>query len=178
MKNMKTLTILLVLLGATSGAQQSTPSLDPGLKRIVHIGIITRDVEATSKRWAAAFGVEPSFKVTRPGAAVHLTHRGHPSTAQAKIGIVKLDQFFVEIVQPLGPDSSWQEFLDAHGEGVHHIAFEIADLDGTVKHFENLGMPVQQQGRTTGDDGSYTYLDSKAALGLNLEFLARDLPKR
>ena len=175
---MKKLTILLVLLGATSGAQPPVPAPEPGLQRVTQICIVTRDIEATSKRWAAVLGVAPpSIKITRPGPEVRVMYRGRPSTGQARIASIRLGQVSLEILQPVGPDTSWREFLDANGEGVQHIAFGVADLDGTVKRFASMGMPVMHQGRLDGDNGNYTYFDSKSALGVTVELLNSDAKK-
>lgn len=46
------------------------------------------------------------------------------------------------MIQPLGGDTSWQQFLDKNGEGVQHVAFQVADLDTTIKGFVDSGMPV------------------------------------
>ena len=176
---MKCAIILSALLGVAASAQQPVADPDPGLKTVVQVAIVCRDIEATSKRWAAALGVAvPSIKLTKPGSEVREVYRGRPSTGQAKIAVIRLGQVALELMEPVGPDTSWRESLDANGEGVQHLAFQIADLDKTVKRFESLGMPVVHQGRFDGDNGSYSYLDSKRALGVTVELLVRDPPKQ
>ncbi len=171
-------TFLVVLLGVIAGAQQQTPALDPGLQRVTQICIVTRDIEATSKQWAAVLGVAPPFiKITRPGEEVRVVYRGRKSTGQARIATMRVGQVSLEILQPVGPDTIWREFLETKGEGVQHIAFSVADLDGTVKHFTNLGMPIVHQGRLDGDNGYYTYFDSQKALGVTVELLNSDAKK-
>ena len=91
------------------------------------------------------------------------------------------DSLLSQSSDPSGIQSSHsqrtRESLDANGEGVQHLAFQIADLDKTVKRFESLGMPVIHQGRFDGNNGSYSYLDSKRALGVTVELLHSD-PKK
>jgi catechol 2,3-dioxygenase-like lactoylglutathione lyase family enzyme len=173
---MNKLAILLLLTGTLAGALQSpTDAPDPGLKSIVQIAIVTRDVEATTKRWAAALGVPaPRITLTRPGHEVKVTYRDRPSEGQARIAFFRAGQVGLEIMQPVGPDTSWMEFLNANGEGVQHIAFQVTDLDKSVKRFEDLGMPVVHRGRYDADNGSYLYLESKRALGVTLELLYSD----
>lgn len=175
---MKNWLILILLLGAIAGAQQPAVVLDPGMQRATQICIVTRDVEATSKQWAAVLGVAPpSIKITRPGEEVRVVYRGRKSTGQARIATIRVGQVTLEILQPVGPDTIWREYLETRGEGVQHIAFSVTDLDGTVKHFAELGMPVVHQGRLDGDNGYYTYFDSQKALGVTIELLNTDVKK-
>ena len=78
-------------------------------------------------------------------------------------------QATLELIEPIGGPSTWQEFLDEKGEGVHHIAFMVQGTDDVVTFLEGKGIPVVQQGVYTG--GMYTYVDSKPALGIILELL-------
>jgi len=143
------------------------------MKRVVQIAIVTRDVEASSKRWAAALGVAPSpIRTTKPGPEVKEVYRGKPPTGQARIVNFRLEGVSLEIIEPVGPDTSWREVLDQKGETLHHIAFNVQDVAGTVKHFESLGIPVVHQGLYDGLNGSYTYLDSARSLGVIVELLS------
>jgi 4-hydroxyphenylpyruvate dioxygenase-like putative hemolysin len=80
-----------------------------------------------------------------------------------------MGQVSLELIEPFGGPSIWQEFLDAQGEGVHHIAFQIKGTDEVTTYLEGKGIDVVQQGRYTG--GMYTYTDSAPALGVILELL-------
>jgi methylmalonyl-CoA/ethylmalonyl-CoA epimerase len=148
---------------------------DPGFKSIVQIAIVCRDIDATAKRWAALLGVDPPKSFTiNPGLKSKMTYRGQPSDANCKLAFIKTDSCQIELIEPLGPGSSWQEALDENGESVHHIAFQVKDLNGSLQTCTELGMPVFHQGRFDGNDGSYAYLDSKKQLGVTVELLHRD----
>lgn len=176
---MKKLAILLAVLGGVAGAQQPLADPDPGLKTVTQVCIVCRDVDACSQRWAAALGVAPpSIKITKPGPEVKELYRGKPSTGQARIAVIRLGQVSLELLQPVGPDTSWKEILDQKGETVHHIAFGVQDVDKTVKRFESLGMPVVHQGRFDGDNGTYTYVDSARSLGVIIELLHYEVPPK
>jgi catechol 2,3-dioxygenase-like lactoylglutathione lyase family enzyme len=168
---MKTTALLLASLCAIASAQD-VPYHDPGMKAVVQVAIVCRDVEATSKRWAAVLGVDPpQISTTKPGHEVKVVYRGHPSEGQAKLAFIKLGQVTLELIEPVGGDTSWKQFLDSQGEGVQHIAFQIQDLDRTVKSFDSIGIPILHQGRYDSDTGAYVYVDSGKALGVTLELL-------
>lgn len=62
----------------------------------------------------------------------------------------------------MGGLSTWQEFLETKGEGVHHIAFQIQGMDEQVAILKKKGMPLVQRGDYEG--GCYAYVDSALSL--------------
>jgi catechol 2,3-dioxygenase-like lactoylglutathione lyase family enzyme len=170
------LVCLLVLLSPAKA--QEAPYQDPGIRRFVQIAIVCRNVEASSKRWAALLGVPaPRIAVTRAGKEVQEMFRGRPSEGQIKIAYFNLPNVALELMEPVGGDTSWKEHLDKHGEGVHHVAFRVEDLDRSLEQCERLGYPVLHRGRFDRLDGTYVYLDSQEALGVTVELLHYDQKK-
>lgn len=161
---------------AAGGALQSpVEPPDPGMKTLVQVAIVTRNAEATAEQWAAVLGVPvPKITLTRPGHEVKVVYRGKASGGQAKIAFFRLGQVALEILEPVGEGTSWREFLDRHGEGVQHIAFQVTDLEGSLRRMERLGLPVLHRGRYDADNGTYVYLDSEKPLGVTLELLHSD----
>ena len=174
---MKRLAFLLTLVPFMASSQ-SPAYHDPGMTVVTQVAIVCRDIEATSKRWAAVLGIDsPQIRSTKPGREVNMMFQGRPSNSQAKLAFIKLGQVTLELIQPVGSDTSWQQFLDANGEGVQHIAFQVADVDKTVRAFADDGMPVLHQGRYDDGSGTYTYVDSAKRLGVTLELL-HSAPKK
>ena len=174
---MKKLMFVLAVLPAIAPAQ-GPAYRDPGLKVVTQVAIVCRDIEATSKRWAAVLGVDPpQIRTTKPGHEVKVIFRGRPSEGQAKLAFIKLGQVTLELIQPVGGDTSWKQYLDTNGEGVQHIAFQVADMDKTIQSFGDSGMAVLHQGRYDDDSGAYVYVDSAKALGVTLELLRPDAKK-
>ncbi len=146
---------------------------DPGLRRVAQVAIVCRNVEACSTRWAAIFGLPApgEFVTTKVGHEVRMVYRGKPSDARVKMAFLKADNVQLEFLQPVGGDSAWQEGLDKRGEGVHHLGFEVRDLERTISAFKKQGIGVLQRGRYDSDDGTYVYLDSAERLGIIVELL-------
>ncbi|HEY1922310.1 MAG TPA: VOC family protein [Tepidisphaeraceae bacterium] len=146
-----------------------------GCKTIIQIAIVCRDIETTAKRWATLLGVDPPKSLsTDPGHACNMTYRGKPSNAQCKLAFLETGACQLELIQPLGPGSSWQQQLDQFGESIHHIAFQVKDIDGSLRACREMGMPVLHQGRFGSNDGGYAYLDSQSQLGAVIELLHSD----
>ena len=165
-----------VLFGMAAPALQSpVEPPDPGMKTLVQVAIVSRNAEATAKQWAALLGVPmPKITLTRPGHEVKVIYRGRPSEGRAKLAFIPLGQVTLEIIEPVGADTSWKEFLDKHGEGVQHIAFQVKDLEGSLRRLEKLGLTTLHRGRYDSDNGTYVYVDSQKALGVTLELLHSD----
>ena len=167
--------LFLIAVAAMAVPAEGPSYHDPGLKAVVQVAIVCRDIEATSRRWAAVLSVDPpQIHLTKPGREVKAMYRGHPTDGQAKLAFIKAGQVTLELIQPVGQDTSWRQFLDEKGEGVQHIAFQVANLDRTVKGFAETGTPVLHRGRYDDDSGSYVYVDTAKALGVTLELLHSD----
>lgn len=148
---------------------------DPGLKKVIQIAIVVRDIEAASRHWSDVLGMPvPEIRTTRPGHEVKMIYRGKPSEGQVKLTFFNLGQVVLELLQPVGEGTSWKEILDKKGEGVHHLGFQVVDPDKTTQALEKEGYPVIHRGRYDSDDGDYIYFDSQKALGVLIEALHSD----
>ncbi len=165
---------LLVVFTANSAAAQGKYH-DPGLKKVIQVAIVVRDIEASSKRWSEVLGMPvPPIQTTKPGHEVKVIYRGKPSEGQAKLTFFNLRQVVLELIEPVGEGTSWKEFLDKKGEGVQHLGFQVVDPDKAVQALEKEGMPVLHKGRYDSDDGTYIYMDSQDPLGVVIELLHSD----
>lgn len=174
---MKTLVMVCGMLAAMSrsGSCQEKGYRDPGMNKIVQVAIVCRDLEACSQRWATVLGMKaPEIATTVPGREAKLMFRGKPSDGRVKLAFFNTGQAVLELLQPLGGKTAWQEHLDRYGESVHHIAFQVQDLEKTIQSLEQQGMPVIHRGRYDSDDGTYAYVDSKDQLGVMVELLHSD----
>jgi methylmalonyl-CoA/ethylmalonyl-CoA epimerase len=167
--------IPLILLGAAAASAQNY--VDPGMKKVVQVAIVCKDIEACSKHWAAVLGVDvPKITITRPGHEVKLIYKGKISDGQAKLAFFNEGQVTLELTQPVGGPTSWKDGLDKNGESVHHIAFEVQDLEKTIESFVKQGMGVIHRGRFDKENGDYVYVDSQKQLGVTVELLHHDAP--
>ncbi|MFQ3668242.1 MAG: VOC family protein [Fimbriimonadaceae bacterium] len=141
-----------------------------GNNSIAQIAIVVRDIEQAAKRWADLFGTEvPTPITTQPGLSVHQTYRGKPSDAQAKLAFLNLGNIQIELIQPLGGDSSWQQVLDEKGEGVHHIGIWVENAAASQGFLSERGVEVLHRGDM--GDGQYVYFDTAEKYGVMIELL-------
>ncbi len=143
-----------------------------GSTTVAQIAIVVHDIEEAAKRYSAILGLPvPNFITTQPGDEVNMTFRGQPSNAQCKLAFFSLGQVQLELIQPLGGQSTWQEALDRKGEGVHHIAFWVEGMQRSVDFLKQHEIPMIQRGDM--GEGQYAYFDAEPQLGVVLELLER-----
>ena len=132
--------------------------------KIVQIAIVVRDVEKYAKNYAEFFGVEvPEIIISETEDKAKTRYHGRPTKARVKQAFFRFDNTRIELLEPVGGPSTWKDFLDSNGEGVHHIAFEIKDMDDQIAEMNDRGVTLIQQGRWTDySGGRYAYFDSKA----------------
>jgi 4-hydroxyphenylpyruvate dioxygenase-like putative hemolysin len=82
----------------------------------------------------------------------------------------------LELIEPLGGASVWQEALDAKGESVQHIAFWVEGMQRSVDFLKSHGIPMVQRGDM--GEGQYAYFDAEETLGVTLELLERKRESR
>ena len=144
-----------------------------GSTTITQVGIIVRDIEAKARAWAEVLGLPvPEIMITDAYERAQTEYNGKPSNAQAKLAFFHLGQVDLELIEPVGKPSTWQDQLDEHGDSLHHLAFEIKGMPEKVAYLEAKGLPLVQRGEYPG--GRYAYINGNAQLGAILELLEND----
>jgi 4-hydroxyphenylpyruvate dioxygenase-like putative hemolysin len=144
-----------------------------GNNKMVQVGIIVKDIEKTAADYAEFFGIDtPSVQITDGYDKAETEYKGKPSEARAKLAFMDFGSLQVELIEPDEHPSTWREYLDEHGEGVHHIAFFIKDTKEKVAALNAKGFPLDQKGEYTG--GRYSYVNTKSALKTMIELLEND----
>ena len=139
---------------------------------ICQVGFIVHDIESTAQKFCEVFGFPKPQIFSTPGyEQVKTTYMGQPSEATAKLAFFSAGQLQIELIEPDEKPSVWRDFLDQHGEGVHHIAFRVENTGKATDYLAQHDIGVLQQGLYSDASGMYTYLDSTPVLGVMLELL-------
>ena len=142
------------------------------MRRVVQIGIVVRDIVRASAIWAKLLGMDaPTPVETEEADVTNMTYRGKTSPGRAKLAFFALEDITIELIEPINGPSTWKDFLDRHGEGIHHIAFNVEDMGRSVEGLKGIGIGIEQKGDFTG--GCYAYTDPSSKLGVILELLAK-----
>jgi methylmalonyl-CoA/ethylmalonyl-CoA epimerase len=143
-----------------------------GSTTLAQVALVVHDIEKSSRLYADIFGMPvPEIITIDPGQDVSMTFKGQPSNAQAKLAFFQLGQVQLELIQPLGGESTWQDVLDRKGESLHHIAFWVEGMQASVDFLKERGIPMIQRGDM--GPGQYAYFDGEGPLGITLELLEK-----
>ncbi len=137
---------------------------------LCQIGFVAKDADRIARKLSEITGLDASAPVITDDFEKARTHyRGKPSPAKAKLIFFNMGQVSIEIIEPIGGPSTWREFLDKNGDGVHHIAFAVKDADRSAERLSAEGIPAVQSGVFEG--GKYVYLEGEKELGVIFELL-------
>ncbi len=139
---------------------------------ISQVAIVVKDLDATMKTLYETLGWGPWNVYEHKPPALHETHlRGEPTKFTMLGAECQVGGIVVELLQPLEGPSIYKEWLEKHGEGLHHIACMMhtaEDSDEFKKQFGRRGVGVAMGGRI-GDTIEFYYLDSEPLLKFVLE---------
>ena len=140
----------------------------------IQINIVVRDIEKAARKWGELLGIPtPEIRVNHLEGGENYTYRGQPVSCDLKVADIPMNGFVIELHEPIGGPSSFQEFLDKHGNGVHHIDFEVGERrDEVIQELSEAGYDTN---RTLGiyPGSSWTIVDSEDDLGVNLNIKPR-----
>ena len=128
------------------------------IKKVHHIGIAVKDLKESVALFEKLLGVKahitevPSQKVTEAG---------------FKVG----DDVEIDLLEAMGPDSAVGKFLESRGEGLHHIALEVDDVDAELKTMEEKGVRLIDKEGREGVAGQIGFLHPKSVNGVLVELV-------
>jgi methylmalonyl-CoA/ethylmalonyl-CoA epimerase len=148
-----------------------------GTTTLAQVALVVKDIEATIKNYAAVLNLPiPEIIVLPPGLEANQTYLGKPSNASAKLAFFQLGPVQLELIEPIGDESSWKDVLDRKGEGFHHLAFWVNDMQQRVDFLREQGIHMVHRGDM--GEGQFAYFDAEKTLGVTLELLEQKREKR
>lgn len=149
-----------------------------GFGSVDQVAVVVRDLDAAMERYVNEFGIGPwSVYTFGPDWIRGMTFRGREQGYAMKLALADVGGTMYELIEPIQGPNSYEEFLNEHGEGLHHLGYFVNDLDAAIHHMEGKGYSLLQSGRGIGtaDDGGYAYFETEGALGCIVE--AIELPQ-
>lgn len=127
------------------------------MEKLEHIGIAVKDLGQANKTFALLLGQE-HYK-TEEVASEGVT------TSFFKVGDVK-----IELLESADENSTIARFINKRGEGLHHLAFAVDDIEKSIQKYEALGFEmVNRQPRRGADNKMVVFLHPRSANGVLVE---------
>ena len=129
------------------------------IKKVHHIAIAVNNLEESAALFERLLGIKPTAIEDAPCQRV--------IEAIFEVG----EGVQIDLVEPTGPDSAVAKFLERRGEGLHHIAFEVDDVNAELKTMEDKGFELIDREGREGVAGQIGFLHPKTASGVLIELL-------
>lgn len=143
------------------------------LREIVHVCVVVRDVEKTAEAFSDKFGVGPWRIRVVHTLSSRASVRGEPADYTLKFGHARVGPVTLELVETVDGKTIYQEFLEKHGEGLHHIGVPTpVPFDAELDKWSGLGIKPLQVNRMEDPDEGWAYMDTQGLVGCVLEILS------
>jgi methylmalonyl-CoA/ethylmalonyl-CoA epimerase len=131
------------------------------IQLIDHIGVVVKDIDSSLKVYTEALGLKLStVEVNEP--------------YKVKIAFIPVGETLVELIQPTAEGTMISNFLMEKGEGIHHIAFKVDDLEADLAKLKAMGIPLIDEKPQPGGLGArVAFMHPDAANSVSIELLEK-----
>lgn len=133
------------------------------VEKIEHIGIAVKDIEQANKVYENLLGVAPykMEKVESEGVSTSFFQTGESK---------------IELLEATNPESAIAKFIEKKGEGIHHIAFAVEDIEKEMKRLSDQGFRILNEKPKKGADNKLVcFIHPKNTNGVLVE-LCQEIP--
>jgi methylmalonyl-CoA/ethylmalonyl-CoA epimerase len=99
------------------------------LGRIDHVGVAVEDLEGAIALYEGTFGMP-------------VAHRETVEAQGVEAVLLDVGEGHVELLRPLGPETPVGKFLAKRGEGLHHVAYAVSDIDAALAELRDRGIEL------------------------------------
>jgi methylmalonyl-CoA epimerase len=127
--------------------------------RIDHIGIAVNDLDAAVELYGGSFDMAEQHRETVEEQGVEAI-------------LLEVGEGHIELIKPLGPDTGVAKFIERNGEGMHHVAYQVDDIEAALERVREAGLRLIDEQPRTGIRGSrVAFLHPKSTGGVLTEIV-------
>lgn len=116
--------------------------------KLNHLGIAVNDLDAAAQIYQTL--------------GLHVEHVVDVPEQNVRVAFIPLGESTIELVQPTSPDSAVARFLEKNGEGLHHIAIQVEDINGSLRELQAHNIQLIDQTPRQGAEGLIAFLHPKS----------------
>ncbi len=129
------------------------------LKRLDHLGIAVRDLTAAMATYGAGLGLTDWEIIDLPERSM-------------QVAVGRVGDTLLELITPTSPAAAFSKFLDERGEGIHHIAYEVDNLEAVLAQLEASGVRLIDRTPRPGIHNTrIAFIHPKAMVGVLTELV-------
>jgi methylmalonyl-CoA/ethylmalonyl-CoA epimerase len=126
------------------------------IKKLNHIAIAVDDISAALDFWENALGIK-------------LDHIEDVPAQKAQVAFLPVGDSQIELVQPTAGDTGTAKFLQSRGPGMHHLCFEVDDIDAMLINLQAKGIHLINEDPLELEDRRMAFIHPKSANGVLIE---------
>ena len=131
------------------------------LRKIEHVALAVSDMDAAIAHYRDIWGLE-------------VEHREHVEDQGVEEAMLSLGESYLQLLAPVGADTTVARFLDSRGEGLHHIAYEVDDLEAALGELKAKGVELIDEAPRPGGRGHMVaFVHPRDNHGLLVELIQR-----
>jgi methylmalonyl-CoA/ethylmalonyl-CoA epimerase len=131
------------------------------LRKIEHVALAVSDMDAAIAHYRDVWGLE-------------VEHREHVEDQGVEEAMLRLGESYLQLLAPAGADTTVARFLDRRGEGLHHIAYEVDDLEAALGELKAKGIELIDEAPRSGGRGHMVaFVHPRDNQGLLVELIQR-----
>jgi LAO/AO transport system ATPase/methylmalonyl-CoA epimerase len=127
--------------------------------RLDHVAVAIKNIDEAARKFR-----ELGLRVSDP---IVVEEQG------VKVVMVMLSNTKIELLEPLGPETTVAKFIEKRGEGIHHIAIEVDDINKFINIAKNAGLTITSE-PSRGAEGIVTFIHPKNLHGILLELVQHE----
>jgi methylmalonyl-CoA epimerase len=124
------------------------------IKKVNHIGIAVNSIKDAIKLYTDVLGLEVK--------GIEILEEQKVRTAIIPVGETK-----IELIESTDPEGLIAKYIERRGEGLHHIALEVSDIESTLETLKKRGIPlIDEKPRTGVENSRIAFLHPKGTKAL------------
>ena len=128
-----------------------------GMNKIEHLGIAVRNIEESNQIFEDLLGVAP-YKTEEV------------ESEGVKTSFFRVGESKIELLEATNPDSAIAKFIEKRGEGIHHIAFDVSDIESEIIRLKEKGYRlIHETPKDGADNKRIAFLHPKSSNGVLVE---------
>lgn len=132
------------------------------LKKIDHIAIIVKDIEASASLFCEVYGFE-----------MHSASERVDPSGEFKSVFITSGEIKIELISPIGSENSFSKFIEKRGEGFHHISIEVEDINKELDSLKEKGKRLINERAEVVNENLIAFIHPSSFNGVLLELTQR-----
>lgn len=128
------------------------------IKKLAHIGLVVKNLEQARDFYDSIFKLGTSTLIEEE---------------EFIVSLIDVDNVKLELMAPVGNKGTLAKFLEKRGEGIHHICFEVDDIDAAIESLTARGVELVDKEPQLGAEGRIVFLHPRSTHGVLIELVEK-----